>query len=68
MLNQNNLFSPHVKQRKQAVVRTLRAAMFELDPEKLPERIIAPNEAVKVRLKDIQGDADHHAERQEIEV
>jgi len=41
--------------------------MLELDSEKLPERIVAARKAVQWRLKDIQGDPDHHAEREEIE-
>lgn len=36
-------------------------------PQKLRERTVAAKEAVQLRLKDIQGDADHHAERQQIE-
>ena len=44
-----------------------KAAMLELDPEKLPERIVAAKGAVQLRLKDIQGDTNHHAERQQIE-
>ena len=44
-----------------------KAAMLELDPRKLPERIVAAKEAVQLRLKEIQGDTDHHAERQQIE-
>lgn len=43
------------------------AAMLELDPRKLPGRIAAAKEAIQLRLKDIQGDADHHTERQQIE-
>lgn len=44
-----------------------RAAMLELDSERLPERIVAAKEALRLRLKEIQGDTDHHAERQQIE-
>ena len=44
-----------------------KAAMLELDPQKLPERIVAAREAVRLRLKDIEGDSDHHAERHQIE-
>jgi hypothetical protein len=44
-----------------------KTAMLELDPQKLPERIVAAKEAVRLRLKDIEGDSDHHAERQQIE-
>lgn len=42
-------------------------AILELDAEKLPERIVAANEAIQLRLKELEGDADHHAERQDIE-
>ena len=38
-----------------------------LDPQKLPGRIVAAKEAVQLRLMEIQGDTDHHAERQQIE-
>ena len=41
--------------------------MLELVPEKLPERVVAAKGAVHLRLKEIEGDSDHHAERQEIE-
>ena len=44
-----------------------KAAVLELDLQKLPGRIVAAKEAVQLRLKEIQGDTDHHAERQEIE-
>lgn len=44
-----------------------KAAVLELDPQKLPNRIVAAKEAVQLRLKEIQGDTDHHAERQQIE-
>ncbi|HEX8818117.1 MAG TPA: hypothetical protein VF753_21690 [Terriglobales bacterium] len=44
-----------------------RAAMLEFDPQKLPERILAAKEAVRLRLKEIQADVDHHAERQRME-
>jgi PDZ domain len=37
------------------------------DPRSLPERIVAAKEAVQSRLKDIQGESDHHEERQQIE-
>ena len=44
-----------------------RAAMLELDPQKLPGRIVAAKEAVQLRLTDLQGDTDHHEERQQME-
>jgi hypothetical protein len=43
------------------------AAMLELDHQKLPGRIVVAKEAVRLRLEEIQGDSDHHAERQQIE-
>jgi hypothetical protein len=47
--------------------RACRVAILELDPQKLPGRILTAKEAVHLRLKDIQHDTDHHAERQQIE-
>lgn len=47
--------------------QVFKAAMLELDARKLPERIVAAKEAVQSRLRDLQGDSDHHAERQQIE-
>jgi hypothetical protein len=46
-----------------------KAAILELDTEKLPERIVAANAAVRLRLKEIEGDSGHghHAERRDIE-
>lgn len=44
-----------------------KAAVLEVDPRKLPERVVAAKEAVQLRLKEIQGDTDHHTERQQIE-
>lgn len=48
-------------------MRKTKAAVLELDLCKLPERIVAAREAVQLRLREIQGDTDHHAERQQIE-
>ena len=47
--------------------RVYKAALLELDPQKLPARIGAAKEKVRLRLEEIQGDSDHHAERQQIE-
>ena len=44
-----------------------KGAVLELDPQKLPERIVAAKEAMQLRLKEIQGDTDHHAEREQME-
>jgi hypothetical protein len=44
----------------------IRAAL-EVDVHKMPDRIFAARDAVAGRLKDLEGDSDHHAERHEIE-
>jgi len=44
-----------------------KAAMLEVDPRKLPHRTVAAKKAVESRLKEIQGDTDHRAERRQIE-
>jgi len=44
----------------------LRAAL-EVDGQKMPERIVAAREAVVGRLKDLEGNSDHHAERHEMQ-
>ena len=44
----------------------LRAAL-EVDAHKMPERIGAAREAVAGRLKDLEGNSDHHAERHEMQ-
>lgn len=44
-----------------------KAAVLELDSQKLPGRIVAAKKSVQLRLIEIQGDTDHHAERQQIE-
>lgn len=44
----------------------LRAAL-EVDGEKMPGRILAAREAVAARLKDLEGNSDHHAERHEMQ-
>jgi hypothetical protein len=42
------------------------AAMLELDPQSLPERIAVAKKAVQLRIKEIDGWGNHHAERQQI--
>ena len=44
----------------------LRAAL-EVDGQKMPQRIVAAREAVVGRLKDLEGNSDHHAERHEMQ-
>jgi hypothetical protein len=44
----------------------LRAAL-EIDRQKMPERIVAARGAVAGRLKDLEGNTDHHAERHEMQ-
>lgn len=44
----------------------LRAAL-EVDGQKMPQRIISAREAVAGRLKSLEGNSDHHAERHDME-
>ena len=44
----------------------LRAAL-EVDGQKMPWRIGTAREAIAVRLKDLKGNSDHHAERHEMQ-
>ncbi len=44
----------------------LRAAL-EVDVRKMPGRIVDAREAVAERLKDLEGNQDHHAERHEMQ-
>jgi hypothetical protein len=44
----------------------LRAAL-EVDGQKMPQRIVAARQAVAGRLKDLEGNSDHHAERHEMQ-
>ena len=43
------------------------AAVVELDPKQLIERVAAAEAAIRGRLRDLQHDSDHHAERQLME-
>ena len=45
----------------------LRAAL-EVDGQKMPQRIVMAREAVAGRLKNLEGDSDHHAERHDMQV
>ena len=42
-------------------------AALEVSAHKMPERIVAANRAITGRVRDLEGDSDHHAERHEIE-
>jgi hypothetical protein len=44
-----------------------RAALVELDPEKLSERVAAAETSIYNRLQQISQSSDHQAERQAIE-
>lgn len=44
-----------------------RAALLELDREKLPARIRAAEDAIRLRLVSLASDSDHHGERRAIE-
>jgi hypothetical protein len=40
------------------------AAVLELEPDRLIERVDAAESAIHGRLRDLQYDSDHHEERQ----
>jgi len=48
---------------KEAYIR----AALEVDVQKMPDRIVAARDAVAGRLKDLEGNSDHHAERHEMQ-
>jgi hypothetical protein len=48
-------------------VESYLSAALEVDGHKMPGRIVAARQAVAGRLKDLEGDADHHAERHEMQ-
>ena len=39
----------------------------EVNGQKMPERIAATRQAITGRLRDLEHDSDHHAERHQIE-
>jgi len=41
--------------------------ILEVNGQKMPERITATRQAIIGRLRDLQHDSDHHAERDQIE-
>jgi len=41
--------------------------ILEVNGQKMPERISATRRAIARRLRDLEHDSDHHAERHEIE-
>jgi hypothetical protein len=45
----------------------LRAAL-EADGQKMPERIVTARHAIAGRLRDLEGNSDHHAERHEMQL
>ena len=42
-------------------------AVLEVDRQIMPERIAAARQAIGERLRELTGDPDHHAERQQVE-
>jgi hypothetical protein len=42
-------------------------ATLEVDGQKMPWRIVTAREAIAERLKDLEGNSDHHAERHEMQ-
>jgi hypothetical protein len=41
--------------------------ILEGNGQKMPERITATRQAIDARLRDLEHDSDHHAERHQIE-
>ena len=41
--------------------------ILEVSGQKMPERIAATRQAITGRLRDLEHDSDHHAERHQIE-
>jgi hypothetical protein len=41
--------------------------ILEVNGQKMPERITATRQAISGRLRDLEHDSDHHAERHQIE-
>jgi hypothetical protein len=44
----------------------LRAAL-EVDGQKMPDRLVTARDAIAERLRDLEGNSDHHAERHEMQ-
>lgn len=44
-----------------------RLAVLEVDGQKMPERISAARQSIAERLRAIEGDTDHHGERERID-
>jgi hypothetical protein len=42
-------------------------ATLEVDGQEIPRRIVTAREAIAVRLKDLNGNSDHHAERHDMQ-
>lgn len=42
-------------------------AIFEVDSQKITERISAARQAIAGRLQDLEHDSDHHTERQRMD-
>lgn len=42
-------------------------AALEVDGGKMPERISAAHDAIRGRLREMEGDSDHHEERGRLE-
>jgi hypothetical protein len=53
--------------RSQAWYQLYAAAVVELDPKQLIERVDVTEAAIRGRLRDLQYDSDHHEERQLID-
>jgi hypothetical protein len=58
------IMSPNINTRW---METYLRAALEVDGQKMPQRIISAREAVAGRLKSLEGNSDHHAERHDME-
>jgi predicted ATPase with chaperone activity len=47
--------------------KVYKEALLEVDSQKVPQRVAAAREAIAGRLRDLEHDSDHHAERSKIE-
>jgi len=53
--------------KQQAWLSLYKAALLELDLQKMPERIVLASKALEERSRQLQGSSGHYGERLEIE-
>jgi hypothetical protein len=54
-------------QRQRRWIALYKAALLELDPQKMPERILLASKALRERSRKLQGSGGHYGEKLEIE-